>query len=387
MLDYHSLAPTRTKYSSVPMYTPPQSTVKTAASYGAPQIGGQDWFFGASVPITQRYMAQRAGVGAINPYATYQAPKPVTQPATPTPLPTVPTGGTTRTGGFSAQQFSMPQAPTTGVPSAEPAVPMMSLDEMMEIINRRVGLMIDPQVEGLERGREEERLGVQRQEGAVRAGFQEAHETARRMGQEGQRAGASTMRKRGIYDSGMAQDLSRRIQSQTAEAGIKLDTEQARALGDLAEYLNLRERHTEEQIQGLMGQRGEWAQSLLDEMHQQQQSRQDMLEQRAFENWLSQTAMEHQIWQANQAQRAAAARSRTTSPSGPSYQDIIQQLQLQALMSMPQEEQFQYALDPTLWRYGQEGQYHTRPPAPQSQLGAGTQQLPATMEDYLRAGF
>jgi hypothetical protein len=238
-------------------------------------------------------------------------------------------------GGYAPSSFNMPSF-------EPPPVPMLSLDEMMDIINRRVGLMIDPQIEGLRRGIEEERGAHERRVGETKEGYQEARGQLVKMGQQAQREGASSMVKRGIYDSGMAMDLANRIQRQTAEHGLKLENEQARILADLAEYLATRERHTTEQIEGLEGRRGEWVQSLLDEMQRQERDRQDRLEQQAFENWLSQTAMEQQIWQANQA--AAAAASRGSAPSGPNYNDILNQMKLAAIMSLPAQQRQKYLL-------------------------------------------
>jgi hypothetical protein len=235
-------------------------------------------------------------------------------------------------GGGGASSFKMPAQPKIEVPT-------LSLDEMMDIINRRVGLMIDPQIEGLRRGIEEERVAHESRVGETKAGYEEARGQLEKMAQAHQRQGADTMARRGLYDSGMAVDLANRIQRQTAEHGLKLENEQARILADLAEYLATRERATTEEIQGLEGRRGEWVQSLLDEMQRQERDRQDRLEQQAFENWLSQTAMEQQIWQANQA-----ARARGAAPSGPNYGDILNQMKLAAIMSLPAQQQQKYLL-------------------------------------------
>lgn len=253
----------------------------------------------------------------------------------PAALPGATGGGGGGGGGYAPSSFNMPSF-------EPPPVPMLSLDEMMDIINRRVGLMIDPQIEGLRRGIEEERVAHESRVGETKAGYEEARGQLEKMAQAHQRQGADTMARRGLYDSGMAVDLANRIQRQTAEHGLKLENEQARILADLAEYLATRERHTTEQIEGLEGRRGEWVQSLLDEMQQRERDRQDRLEQQAFENWLSQTAMEQQIWQANQA--AAAAASRGSAPSGPNYGDILKQMELAAIMSLPAQQQQRYLL-------------------------------------------
>lgn len=250
----------------------------------------------------------------------------------PAALPGATGGGGGGGGGYAPSSFNMPSF-------EPPPVPMLSLDEMMDIINRRVGLMIDPQIEGLKRGIEEERVAHESRVGETKAGYEEARGQLEKMAQAHQRQGADTMARRGLYDSGMAVDLANRIQRQTAEHGLKLENEQARVLADLAEYLATRERATTEEIQGLEGRRGEWVQSLLDEMQRQERDRQDRLEQQAFENWLSQTAMEQQIWQANQA-----ARARGSAPSGPNYGDILNQMKLAAIMSLPAQQQQKYLL-------------------------------------------
>lgn len=246
-------------------------------------------------------------------------------------------GGGGGGGGYAPTPFNMPSW-------EPPQVPMLSLDEMMDIINRRVGLMINPQVEGLRRGIEEERGAHERRVGETKEGYEEARGQLQKMGEQQQREGASSMRKRGLYDSGLAMDLANRIQRQVGEHGLKLENEQARVLADLAEYLSTRERHTEEQIQGLEERRGEWSQSLLEEMERQERDRRDRLEQQAFENWLSQTAMEQQIWQANQAAQAAASRASMATPKTAGFNDILQQMQLQALLTMPQRQREEYVL-------------------------------------------
>ena len=79
---------------------------------------------------------------------------------------------------------------------------MLTLDEMMDIINRRVGLLVDPQIEALRRNLEEEKAAHKSRVGETRAAYEEAREQLQKMGQEHQRQAASTMRKRGIYDTG-----------------------------------------------------------------------------------------------------------------------------------------------------------------------------------------
>lgn len=220
----------------------------------------------------------------------------------------------TTSGGFN---FSMPSF-------KPPEIPTLSLDEMMDIVNRRVDLLINPRLESTRRQLEEEKVAGERVKGDIQAGWKDAKENVKKTGEEYQREGSSTMRKRGIYDSGMAVELSNQIQRTMMDQGAKVDTEQARALGDLAEYLLLRERHTNEEINELMGQKGEWAASLLDEMHSKERDRKDRLEQQHFENWLQQQAMAFEIARANRP-------SGPQGPQGPNYSDLMTQMKFEAL--------------------------------------------------------
>ena len=245
-------------------------------------------------------------------------------------------GGGGGGGGGGAATYKAPKKP-------KPKIPTLSLDEMMDIINRRVGLMIDPQIEALRRGLEEERLAHERRVGDVGASYEKAREQLRKTGQQQQREGASSMRKRGLYDSGIALDLANRIQRHIGERQAELESEQARALSELADYLALRERQIGDEIKEFEGQRGQWSQSLLDEMQRQERSRKDSLEQQAFENWLAEQAMQHQIWQSNQAARAAAARS-GGAPRAPTFKDILDQAMMQTFVTMPGQQQRQYIM-------------------------------------------
>jgi len=168
-----------------------------------------------------------------------------------------------------------------------PAPEMMSLDEMMEIVNRRAELMTQPKIDALGRQLEEEQLSGERRKGELESDYQRALRDL-----EGQQMGAQqitsqAMARRNVYDSGMAADLANRIARSGMQMGLQLSQEQSRVLADLAEYLDLRTRHTNEEITELMGYRGQMAADLLAEMHNEQQNRRDMLAQREFENWLA----------------------------------------------------------------------------------------------------
>lgn len=180
-----------------------------------------------------------------------------------------------------------------------PAPELMSLEEMMDIIDRRTTLATEPRIQAAERKLEEAQLGGQRTVNAADQAYQRALQDMNRQAQTEQQRGARSMAARGIYDSGLAQYLGRQISGKMQQLGYQLGEDHARVLADLAEYLHLQERHTLEEIQGIMGEKALMAQTMLDEMHQQQQTRRDALSQREFENWLAEQAFELNQWQAN----------------------------------------------------------------------------------------
>ena len=172
----------------------------------------------------------------------------------------------------------------------------MSLDEQMEVINRRLDLKTDPKISSVERQIEEERLAGIQQMGDVRQAYDEGVSDLARQGRVGQQQLAGIMQDRGIYDAGMGADLSTRLMSGFKGAGLELAQEQARQLSDIAEYINLRTRHGHEQIQEIMGQRADMAADMLAEMHLQQQDRMDRLAQMEFERYLAQEAHDMEVW-------------------------------------------------------------------------------------------
>jgi len=179
----------------------------------------------------------------------------------------------------------------------QPTMPepeMMSLDEMMDVIDRRTHLATQPRIDAAERALEEQQLAGERQMGAVQDAYEQARGQRFLQGRTEQQMGARTMDRRGVYDSGMAADLANRISQTAMHQGMQLDQQEASTLADIAEYLSLRERHTMEEIQQIMGEKAEMAQAMLDEMHMAQQDRRDVLAQREFENWLSLQAHELQ---------------------------------------------------------------------------------------------
>jgi hypothetical protein len=195
-------------------------------------------------------------------------------------------------------QHPSPYSPSTFQPTT-PAPEMLSLDEMMDIINRRTELATQPRVEALERSLEEQKLSGEKQIGDVTAGYERAKEDLGRQGNLAQQQGSRIMAARGIYDSGLAVDLANRIGRQTQQFGFQLGEEQARQLADISELLHLQTRHTMEEIQGIMGEKALMAQTMLDDLRQEQQARGDMLAQREFENWLAMQAHELNQWRAN----------------------------------------------------------------------------------------
>ena len=191
----------------------------------------------------------------------------------------------------TSEQYQRPEfTPTSpgGFEGTMPSPQLMSMEEMMDIVNRRADLAYDSQISARERALEEEMLSGERRRGEVEAGYDTAKEDLRKAAQGFQRDTSETMRRRNIYDSGLAAEMSNRIYQSMLQSNMNISMEQARVLADLAEYLDLRTRHSNEEIQQLMGDKALFAESLLDEMHMRQQDRRDMLAQQEFENWLAQ---------------------------------------------------------------------------------------------------
>jgi hypothetical protein len=201
------------------------------------------------------------------------------------------------------QQYQRPEFQSTPAEQFQgtmPAPQMMSLEEMMDVVGRRADLAYDGQVAGKERALEEEMLRGEQTKGDIAAAYAKAQEDLRKAGQSYQQGAANTMRARGIYDSGLAVETSNRIYLSMLKNNMEISSTEAKALSDLAEYLDLRSRHSSEEIQQMMGEKALFAQSLLDEMHMRNQDRRDMLAQQEFENWL---ATQHYQMQNEQAQR------------------------------------------------------------------------------------
>lgn len=232
---------------------------------------------------------------------------------------------------------ALPQYQPFQLPQFEPPdVNVLSLDEMMDIVNRRLELMIEGPKAQKVRGMEEERLAGERRRGAITDAHVQAQRDLGTAGEEHQRQAAESMRRRGIYDSGMAMGLSNQIRQQMLAHGVKIDEEKTKALGNLAEYLHLRERHTQEEINEMTAQKGKWASDLLSEMHMQERTRADGLEQQAFENWLRNQAMQYEIHQNNLALSLERQREqqRQAAHQDPSYSDIMNQFRLSALQRL-----------------------------------------------------
>ncbi len=194
-------------------------------------------------------------------------------------------------------QYSPSYTSPTFKPSIEQSG-LMSLDEMMDIINRRTELATQPRLDALERSREEQQLSGQRRLGEVSAAYDQSRQDLHSDVNLWQQQGAQTMARRGIYDSGLAFKLGNQIAQKGLEKGMQLGQEQSRQLADIAEYLDLQTRHNFEEIQSIMGEKAMMAHTLLDELRMEQQQRGDMLAQREFENWLAHQAHQlNQYWQ------------------------------------------------------------------------------------------
>ncbi len=206
---------------------------------------------------------------------------------------------------FAHLQSQQPQA--TPIPSSPagqqsqdatftptmPAPKLMGLDEMMEMVDRKATLATQPRVEALERSLEEERLSGQQRMGDTRAAYQQSLEDVQTQTNLGQQQLSQLLSGRNMYDSGLAGMLGTQIVREGIKSGLKLGQEQARALADIAEYLDLQQRHTNEEIEAIMGEKALMAQTMLDDMRIEQQQRGDALAQQEFENWLAMQA--HQL--------------------------------------------------------------------------------------------
>jgi len=196
----------------------------------------------------------------------------------------------------------------------------MSLDEMMEIVNRRVGLMVDPEIEALTRALEEAYLAAERQRGGVSAGYEQAMQDLERMTQGAYRAGSETMVRRGLYDSGLAQDVATRVGQEGQRLGAQIGGERARALANIEADLAQREKFTTEQKASLEKRRGELAADLLAEL----QRYQDEL---AFNQALAlrQQALQEQLGQWRMSQPTATYRE-------PDYEAVLANQAYQKLL-------------------------------------------------------
>jgi hypothetical protein len=240
------------------------------------------------------------------PQPTPQTPAPpITGAPAPYQRPDMPTQqqGSETTKTATPAPYQRPGFTPTPAPEFKgtmPAPQLMSLEEMMDVVGKRTNLAYDSRIDAKGRGLEEEMLKGEHTKTAIREAYAKAATDLHKAGQGTQRTAASTMRKRGIYDSGLAVNTSNQIHLSFLQAGLQLRTEEAQKLTELAEYLALRERHTNQEVEQMMGEKALFAETLLDEMHQRNQDRGDMLAQREFEQWLAQ---QHLGAQHEQAQR------------------------------------------------------------------------------------
>lgn len=205
--------------------------------------------------------------------------------------------------GKAPAPYQRPEYQSAAAPQFQgtlPAPEMMSLEEMMGTVNNRSNLAYDAPIAAKERGLEEETLRGEQTKGEVKDAYAKAMEDLRKAGQGYQQGMADQMRAKGIYDSGLSIENSNRIYMTMLKSNLEISSAEAKELSNLAEYLDLRQRHTSAEIQEMMGEKAMFAQSLLDEMHQRNQDRGDMLAQREFENWL---ATQHFQLQNEQSQR------------------------------------------------------------------------------------
>lgn len=205
--------------------------------------------------------------------------------------------------GKAPAPYQRPDYQSTASPQFQgtmPAADMMSLEEMMGIVNNRSNLAYDAPIAAKERGLEEEMLRGEQTKGEIKDAYAKAMEDLRKAGQGYQQSMADQMRAKNIYDSGLSVENSNRIYLTMLKSNLEISSAEAKELANLAEYLDLRQRHSGEEIQQMMGEKAMFAQSLLDEMHLRNQDRRDMLAQQEFENWL---ATQHFQLQNEQSQR------------------------------------------------------------------------------------
>ncbi len=201
------------------------------------------------------------------------------------------------------QQYQRPEFNYTPPPQFQgtmQAPNLMTLEEMMENATLRANMAYDAPMEAKERMMQEEMMRGEQQKGEVQNAYTKAMEDLRKSGQTYQQASSDQMRSRNIYDSGLAMETSNRIHMSMLKSGAEISSQEAKVLSDLAEYLDLRQRHTNEELQSMMGEKAMFAQSVLEEMRQRNESRRDMLAQQEFENWLGQEHMNAQHHQMQQ---------------------------------------------------------------------------------------
>ncbi len=273
-----------------PTYTPPVTQQPAPASQQQSTVNRLDFVtpppsagVAPNAPVTSPVPAQyQKPTFQGQAPATGQAPQPYQRPAFQGQAPTT---------GQAPQPYQRPAFQPTQAEQFQgtmPAPQMMSLEEMMDVVGRRADLAYDTPIAAKERAMEEELLRGEQQKGEIRDVYGKALEDLRKAGQGYQRDAANTMRTRHIYDSGLAVDTSNRIYMTMLKNNMEISSAEAKELANLAEYLDLRQRHTGEEIQQMMGEKALFAQTLLDEMHQRNQDRRDMLAQQEFENWLAQ---------------------------------------------------------------------------------------------------
>ena len=183
-------------------------------------------------------------------------------------------------------------------PNFTPTMPqpeLMSLDEMIDIINRRTELATQPRLDALDREREMMQYEGQRRIGDVRSAYEGARQDLISDTNRSQQQMSQMSQARGIYDSGLAMKLGSQIARKGMELGVNLGEEQARQLADIAEFIHLSQKHNMDEIKSIMGEKAMMASTMLDEMRLEQQQRGDMLAQQEFENWLA-----HQAFQLNE---------------------------------------------------------------------------------------
>lgn len=184
------------------------------------------------------------------------------------------------TGGYYAGGY--------GLPAYEPYVPpMKSRAELEEMAKLYAELEINPQLEILDRLIEEARLSSQGERETVSGAKDEGLANLAKTVESQHRGLSDTAVKRGIYDSGEAKNTSTRLDLKHQEAEGQATQDYGRVVNAIAQELAQLEKHNRGQKEQLTERKGKIQSSMLNELMLNERSRQDMLGQQDFNNYVT----------------------------------------------------------------------------------------------------